>query len=145
MSFKKVSIIGLGLIGGSLGMSLCRSGSVEEVAGYDLSPEAGREALARRAIHKQAPDPETAVAGADLVILAVPVERIPEIAARIGPVLKEGAILTDVASTKARLAATVPRSCRLVFTMSAATRWRGWRPPGLPRPTPFSFKMRFTC
>ncbi|NLW09228.1 MAG: prephenate dehydrogenase/arogenate dehydrogenase family protein [Firmicutes bacterium] len=108
MSFKKVSIIGLGLIGGSLGMSLCRSGSVEEVAGYDLSPEAGREALARRAIHKQAPDPETAVAGADLVILAVPVERIPEIAARIGPVLKEGAILTDVASTKARLAATVP-------------------------------------
>ncbi len=108
MNFKKVSIIGLGLIGGSLGMSLCRSGAVEEVRGYDLSPETGREALARRAIHKLAPGPETAVAGADLVILAVPVERIPETAANIGPALKSGAIVTDVASTKARLAKAVP-------------------------------------
>lgn len=108
MNFKKVSIIGLGLIGGSLGMSLCRSGGAEEVMGYDLSPETGREALARRAIHKQASDLATAVSGADLVILAVPVERIPETAVKIGPTLKEGAIVTDVASTKARLTATVP-------------------------------------
>lgn len=108
MNLKKVSIIGLGLIGGSLGMSLCRSGAVEEVKGYDLSPEAGREALTRRAVHKEAPDPATAVAGADLVILAVPVEKTPETAAKIGPYLKKGAIVTDVASTKARLAAVIP-------------------------------------
>lgn len=108
MSLPQVSIIGLGLIGGSMGMSLYRSGFAGRIRGYDLAPEAGREALARRAVHELAPDLPAAAAGADLVILAVPVERIPEVAAVIAPHLKNGAILTDVAATKARLAEIIP-------------------------------------
>ena len=108
MSFKHVSIIGLGLIGGSMGMILYRSKIAGRVRGYDLAPEVGREALARRAVHELAPDLPAAAAGADLVILAVPVERIPEVTAQIAPHLKKGAILTDVAATKARLAAIIP-------------------------------------
>lgn len=108
MSLKQVSIIGLGLIGGSMGMSLYRSGFADRICGYDLDPETGREALARRAVSGLAPDLPAAAAGADIVILAVPVERIPEVTAKIAPHLKKGTILTDVAATKARLAAIIP-------------------------------------
>lgn len=89
-------------------MALFRSGAADRIVGFDLMARAGEEGLARKAIHEAAPDLATAVDGADLVILAAPVERIPRIVKESLPYLKKGAILTDVASTKRYLAETIP-------------------------------------
>lgn len=107
MILGRVGIIGLGLIGGSLGMALCRSKSIGEVIGYDLFPGVAEEAIERRAIHKKV-DHLRDTAQADLVVLAVPVEKTEPVVKELLPFLKQGTILTDVASTKAGLYRTIP-------------------------------------
>ena len=107
MILGKVSIIGLGLIGGSLGMALYRSKSVGEVVAYDLAPGVADEAVARAAAHKKV-DRLSAAAQADLVVLAVPVEKTVPVVKEMAPFLKKGTILTDVASTKADLYRRIP-------------------------------------
>ena len=62
MSFRRISIIGLGLIGGSLGMALCRTNQQLRVVGYDLSARTCQEALERRAVHEIAATLPAAVA-----------------------------------------------------------------------------------
>jgi prephenate dehydrogenase len=104
---ERISIIGLGLIGGSLGMALCRTNQVW-VWGYDLSDQACVEALERKAVHEVASDFQTAISEADLVILAVPVEKIKEVIKESSSFFRSGAIITDVASTKGRLARIIP-------------------------------------
>jgi len=107
MRLGRVSIIGLGLIGGSLGMALCRSGEVTEVIGYDTSAEAQNEAKERRAAHRIITTLRDA-AQAELVVLAVPVEKMVSVVQEILPHLSAGTIITDVASTKADLYRTLP-------------------------------------
>lgn len=98
--FERVTIIGLGLIGGSMGMALVRGGLAAEVVGFDLDAETRRLALDLEAAHRVAASPETAVAGAELVILAVPVGAIPVLASNLKGSLTPGAVVTDVGSTK---------------------------------------------
>ncbi|HVL99355.1 MAG TPA: prephenate dehydrogenase [Egibacteraceae bacterium] len=100
---RKVAIVGTGLIGASLGLALGRLAEVEEIVGYDRDPGQLAEAARRGAITRPAVSAADAAAGADLVVLAVPVSAVPAVAAEIGPALRPGAILTDVASVKARV------------------------------------------
>ncbi|HBR33181.1 MAG TPA: prephenate dehydrogenase, partial [Firmicutes bacterium] len=72
MSQYRIGIIGLGLIGGSLGMALCRQPGNLRVVGYDSEPATGQEALARQGVHEIAVSLESVVRGADLVVVAVP-------------------------------------------------------------------------
>lgn len=99
---KKISIVGLGLIGGSLGLALKGAG-IEglELSGYSRRPEAAAKARARGAIDEQARSLAACVEGAGLVILATPVAAMESILQAIGPLVREGCIVTDVASTKA--------------------------------------------
>lgn len=108
MSFQRISIIGLGLIGGSLGMALCRTNRQIQVVGYDLSSWTCREALERKAAHEIADTLPMAVAEADLVILAVPVEKVWEVIKEASPFLRPGTIVTDVASVKGILSQLIP-------------------------------------
>ena len=106
-----VVIIGLGLIGGSLARDLRRCGHRLTACGRDaarLAPAIGLgivDAVATDA------DWQAAVAGADVVVLGVPVGRTREVYARIRPHLAAGAVVTDVGSTKCSVVRDLKALC----------------------------------
>jgi cyclohexadieny/prephenate dehydrogenase len=98
--YERVALIGLGLIAGSMAHAMRAHGLAGHVSGYARSAET-RE-TARRiklcdSIHDSAAE---AVKDADLVVLAVPVRAMAEVAEAIAPYLKPGATVTDVGSVK---------------------------------------------
>src|SRR5271155_6127411 len=105
--FGRVTIIGVGLVGGSLGMAVRRRGLAREVVGVARVLETTAEATQRGAIHWGTLDPTDAVPGADLVVVATPPERVVPIARRVLPLLTHGALLTDVASVKSEIVRSV--------------------------------------
>lgn len=100
-----VSIIGLGLIGGSLGLALRESSIAFVVRGWDRDPAAITGALERGAIDRPAFTLLEAVHDADLIVVATPPTVVHVIFAQIAADLKPGAIVTDVSSTKAEVMA----------------------------------------
>ncbi|HEX77435.1 MAG TPA: prephenate dehydrogenase [Dehalococcoidia bacterium] len=101
-----IAIIGLGLIGGSLGLALKRSTPAGlDTVGYAPHPET--VALAQRlgAVSRTAASPEEAVQGAAVVILSTPVLAIKGLLERIAPHLPPGCLVTDTASTKVQVMA----------------------------------------
>ena len=106
---KRVAIIGLGLIGGSLGLALTRRRLARRVIGVSRSPETLRRARRARAIHEGTTDLREAVRGADLVVLATPVETIVPLAKRAARFMRPGSVLTDVGSTKGAIVAALER------------------------------------
>ncbi len=96
----RLAIIGLGLIGGSIGLALKRAALPDlEIAGHDAEWGVNRKARKAGAIDKEARTPEDAVEGAALTIIATPILQIRSVLQRIAPVLGEGAAVTDSAST----------------------------------------------
>ena len=97
---KNVTIIGLGVIGGSLGKALRSRRPDLQVTGVDVSAETIVEAQERGIIHSGTTDAAHAVLAADLVFLAVPLGAMADTCRKIVPFLKKGAVVTDVGSTK---------------------------------------------
>ncbi len=97
-----VTIIGLGLIGGSIGLSLRRQGNKLgwEIVGYSRRQETIASALRLGAIGRGEVNLENAVKQADLVIIATPVLTVKNIFSEIAPHLSGGCTVTDTASTK---------------------------------------------
>ncbi|MBE0446597.1 MAG: prephenate dehydrogenase [Actinobacteria bacterium] len=102
-----VSVIGIGLIGGSLAAALKQQPEDYEVVGYNRNASAIDEALKRRIIDRAVSSPEEAASVADVIFIAVPVRKIPEYVIRAAKSAKKGAIITDVGSTKANIIAEV--------------------------------------
>src|SRR3954471_22854598 len=101
MPVQRVAIVGLGLIGASLGLALRRLSPAPRVVGYDRSRAVCTSAARRHAVDTVALlGPEEAVEGADLVILATPVRAVAPLLAAIAPHLAPGAVVTDTGSTK---------------------------------------------
>ncbi|MFP4560338.1 MAG: prephenate dehydrogenase [Thiohalorhabdus sp.] len=100
-----MTIVGLGLIGGSLGLALRQCAEVGEVVGMDASPAVGERALQRGLVDRVAADPAAGVRGADVVVLAVPVGSFGAVLEAIVPGLGEDALVTDVGSVKGPVAA----------------------------------------
>lgn len=100
---EKIAVLGLGLIGGSLGLALHQAGIAKHIAGYDSNPETTNRALVRGAITDLCNNAENAVQQADMVILATPIHTMPELLKRIALELKPGVLVTDTASTKAQI------------------------------------------
>jgi prephenate dehydrogenase len=95
----RIAIIGLGLIGGSLGLALKRANIANlEVAGYDEKGTSRARKLA--AIDREERSAARAVEGAALTVIAVPISQLRSVLEDIAPVLAEGAVVTDTASTK---------------------------------------------
>ena len=92
-----VAIIGLGLMGGSLGLSL--KGRVARRIGVELDPERARDALAGGAVDEIATLSDAA-ALTDLVVLAMPVRSIIAAIPELATTMRSGAVLTDLGSTK---------------------------------------------
>ena len=103
----KVAILGLGLMGGSLGLALKARGGPRIIAGYARRPETRAEALRRQAVDTAHADPAEAVRNADLTVLCVPVLSMPALAKACAPGLPPGCLVTDVGSTKALLTAEI--------------------------------------
>jgi len=107
--FRRAAIIGVGLIGGSMGMALRRRGLAREVVGFARRKETLDAAEALGAIDRRAASAPEAVSGADLVVLAAPVEAILARMREVAPHLSRGALVTDVGSTKRRIVAAARR------------------------------------
>lgn len=100
MKIEKVSIIGVGLIGGSLGLSIKEKNPAWKIVGVGRHTHKLREAKYRGAIDIYTTDFKKGVYDADLVIFAVPVSIISPLLKRVIPYFKRGCIITDVASVK---------------------------------------------
>lgn len=109
MIFKKIAIIGVGLIGGSLGLAIKKKRLARVVVGIGRRSSSIRKALRRSAIDIGTKDPAKGVAGADLVVIATPVCSTPRIARAIAGDLKRGSILTDAGSTKGWIVKSIER------------------------------------
>jgi len=104
---RKVVIIGVGLIGGSLGMAVKRLNLAAEVVGVGRSEKNLRTALEVGAVDQITTDSASGVRGADLVVVATPVSAVAPVVTEISPHLAPGTIVTDVGSTKANVVRTL--------------------------------------
>ncbi|MFY9703781.1 MAG: prephenate dehydrogenase/arogenate dehydrogenase family protein [Terriglobales bacterium] len=109
MPFKQVTIIGTGLIGGSLGLALKKRRLAGRIIGCDRAPVLER-AQDCGAIDSGSTNPADAVRGSDLVVLATPVIPILDLVARLGPALPPKTLVTDVGSTKAEIVKRAAKS-----------------------------------
>ena len=100
MSFGSVAIIGLGLLGGSVGLALGQHLPNIATTGFDADPATRARAAERGLTGKVCDSLPDAVRDADLVILCVPVGAMGAVAAELAPHLKAGAVVSDVGSSK---------------------------------------------
>lgn len=100
MSYRKVSILGMGLLGGAIGIDLKEKGLAEEVRGWGRNSEHLEQAIEKKACDTASLDMSVAVKDADIIILATPPLVIKNQLAEVKPFLKEGALVMDVGSVK---------------------------------------------
>jgi prephenate dehydrogenase len=106
---KRCAILGVGLLGGSIGLAVRRAFPRAVVAGAGRRQSSLDGALQRGCCHEATLDPAEAVAGADLVVLATPVGAFGAILEQIAPSLKSNSLVTDAGSTKAHVVRTAER------------------------------------
>ena len=109
--FRRITILGTGLIGGSFALALRKYLPDSVVIGWDKG-HVLRHALERRAIHEAFGDISLAVAGADLIYMALPVGQTIELLPEIARLAAPGALVTDASSTKRSVCAVAAESFR---------------------------------
>ncbi len=97
---RKLAVFGVGLIGGSFALALKKAGAVGEVVGVGRGLSNLGDAYRLGIIDEAVTKPAEAVAGADMVLLAVPVGQMPVVMAAIAPHLSPDTVVTDAGSTK---------------------------------------------
>ena len=118
MTIQRITIAGLGLIGGSLALALTDAGFAGEIVGCDRA-EILAAAVERGVVSRGSADPVVAAQGSDVVVLATPVGAIIDLIERLGPVVPASTLLTDVGSTKREI---VERA-QQVFGSAASARF----------------------
>lgn len=98
--FKKITIFGVGLIGGSFALALKKNSAVQQVVGVGRSTASLARAKELGIIDLACTSIEEAVANADLILIAAPVAQSEVILASIEPYLRAGTLVTDAGSTK---------------------------------------------
>jgi cyclohexadieny/prephenate dehydrogenase len=98
--FEKIALLGLGLIGSSMSHAVRRAGLTKTITGFARSAETRGIALELGLVDQVFETAAETVEGADLVVLCTPIGTYAELAREIAPLLKAGAILTDVGSVK---------------------------------------------
>lgn len=100
VQWRKVTLMGVGLLGGSLGLALRQRALAAQVVGLVRRPASREECRQVGAVDEATLDPVEAVRGADLVVLCTPIARMAELLERALPGLERGALVTDVGSVK---------------------------------------------
>ena len=101
MHWQKVTLVGVGLLGGSLGLALRRRRLAGCVTGFVRRPSSVSESRKVGAVDAATCDLLEAVAGSDLIVLCTPISQMRPLLERMLPVVAPGAIITDVGSVKA--------------------------------------------
>jgi prephenate dehydrogenase len=117
MPIQQITIVGTGLIGGSLALALRQHGFTGTIVGCD-SPEVLQRAVERGAVDRAEPNVAVAVQGSDLVVLATPVGAILSLFEQLAPTLAATTLVTDTGSTKQKF---VERA-RMIFGAEAGKR-----------------------
>lgn len=107
----RVFIAGLGLIGGSLALTLKERGTVKEVMGMEVSEERAKEALSLGLADRIVPF-EEGVTTADLIVLATPVDTIPMLAVKALNRVQKPQVVIDLGSTKGELCEVIDQHAR---------------------------------
>lgn len=102
-SLDRITIAGVGLLGGSIGLALRAAGFAGVRVGVGRRQSSLRKALDCDAVDEVTTDPAAGVAGAQLVVLCTPIGRFAPLIQAMAPALSPGTRLTDVASTKAEV------------------------------------------
>jgi prephenate dehydrogenase len=123
MSIRQITIIGTGLIGGSLALALKKHKFAGRIIGCDRAPVLER-ARSKGAIDIGHTNPSDAVRGSQIIILAIPVSGIIDSIERLGPALPAKTLLTDVGSTKAE----VVQRAKAVFGKNTGVRFLAGHP-----------------
>lgn len=106
--FRRVAILGTGLIGGSFGLAVRKQFPAISVIGYDRE-ETLKRAVARRAVEHAATKIEDAVRGADLIYIALPVGATIDALPAISATARSNGLVTDACSTKATVCGAAKR------------------------------------
>jgi prephenate dehydrogenase len=112
---RKVGVVGVGLIGGSLALALRRAGFAGQIAGFDRDASALERAAKLQVIDQVAESASEAARGAELVVVAVPVKAVGSVMHDVGLALDSAAVVTDVGSTKAEVIETARLELRERF------------------------------
>lgn len=123
MPIRQITIVGTGLIGGSLGLALKKRKFAGRIVGCDRPPVLER-AQEKGAIDTGFTNPADAIRGSSLVVLATPVIAIVDLIERLGPALPAKVFLTDVGSTKGEVVARAQK----VFGKASAQRFLAGHP-----------------
>src|SRR5688500_14642990 len=105
LGVERLTIIGTGLLGGSIGLALRRAGFGGELVGTGSRLTTLERARAAGCVGQVTTDLSQAVRGSDLVVLAAPVGAIPELLAQLAKSVGEDTVVTDVGSTKSTIVA----------------------------------------
>ncbi len=105
--FRRMAVLGLGLLGGSVAMASRERGLALEIVGAGRR-RAPLERALRAGLVDRIASPVEAVAGADFVVLATPVGTMPKLVGEVASALAPGSLLTDVGSVKATVLETIP-------------------------------------
>jgi prephenate dehydrogenase len=103
VQFRKISIIGVGLLGGSIGLAVRQRRLADQVAGYVRRPASLKDCERAGSMDYATTDLCAAVSKADLIILCTPLAQMRSLVQQLLPALKRGAIVTDVGSVKAEV------------------------------------------
>lgn len=98
--WKRITLIGVGLLGGSLGLALKQRRLADSIVGYVRRAASVRECEAAEAVDLATLDLAQAVAGAEVIVLCTPLAQMRPLVQKMLPALKRGAIVTDVGSVK---------------------------------------------
>ncbi len=104
----KVAVVGLGLIGGSFALALRAKGIASRVVGVEANPLHAEKAVELGIVEKVLPLYE-AIEQAELIVLAVPVDAIPQIAIKVLNIVSDNQIVIDMGSTKEELCEIISR------------------------------------
>ena len=102
----KITIVGLGLIGGCMSIDLRKAGFASELLGVDLNPDHGRRALDLGLVDRMESE-EIALAQSDVIILAIPVNTMSAMLPQVLDVVKKDAVVIDTGSTKSMICKSV--------------------------------------
>lgn len=100
MHFKQITVVGVGLLGGSLGLALQKRLPSTRVLGWVRRPASVKECMQLGVVHHATCDLAEAVHGSEAVVLCTPISSLIELGKTLAPMLQPGTLVTDVGSVK---------------------------------------------
>jgi len=108
--FKKVCIIGCGLIGSSLARAIKKNNLAEQIVSSNRSDSINKKVIELKIVDQSSVDTKKMVEGADLVVIATPLSSYEDVILKIKDSLKNGTILTDVGSVKENIISLIEKN-----------------------------------